>query len=578
MTKSRNKQVTLKKILYLVWITVFSVILILYVAVQTYILQRMTENVETNIKKNLSACEMSIEGSLATSESYIFESYYNDSSASISRLVYTYLFNPNEIEKINAEISLTRLVQGVASWSDVISFELLYIDDDKAPLWIDAGVADTYLARQQIKNLFQNYEFHDNLSKLSRYSYVDDGNKCFLLQIMKLDQCYFVIGVSEETLLYSLANSTEYEDSILFVADEDGKIIMSTDFIGDRIHVEHEGKYLEINEKEYLQTGYILEPSGYYFGVLTSGNSIRKETQGMRVFFVISFLTILILAIFVAWFLNRNIQKPLYGIVEAIKEVEAGELDVEVTEISSISEFHQLVQSFNHMVARIKKLKIEKYEAKLTAQKSNLQYLQMQIKPHFYANALNIIYSLAQTKDYETIQRLSKAIVNFSRYNFHDATELVELKREIEYVENYMEIQEIRYKKQVTLVKNIPEQFLTVLMPPFIIQSFVENSVKYAFHTKANCMIEISARLDEQAGCLIITVHDNGAGYPDEYIQNDWRTIKKEGHIGLHNVTERLFMIYEDKASVEIANDQGAVSYIRIPYISVDDYLDMDDF
>ena len=136
-------------------------------------------------------------------------------------------------------------------------------------------------------------------------------------------------------------------------------------------------------------------------------------------------------------------------------EIEEGDFDSAMELRTPITEFNSLAASFNHMVERIKLLKFENYESELRTQKATMQYLQLQIKPHFYANLLNIIYSLAQSKDFDTIQRVSKAIVNYSRYMFRDATELVELKRELEFLDCYMEIQEIRYRKQIQLEKDV---------------------------------------------------------------------------------------------------------------------------
>jgi sensor histidine kinase YesM len=275
---------------------------------------------------------------------------------------------------------------------------------------------------------------------------------------------------------------------------------------------------------------------------------------------------------------RKYIEEPLVRIASAMKAVEEGELDTHVSSMSQILEFNQLENSFNHMIERIQQLKIEKYETELTAQKASMQYLQVQIKPHFYANMLNIIYSLAETKDYATIQKISRAIVEFSRYMFRDATQMVELKRELEYVNCYMDIQEIRYQKQITLETEIMENLDEALVPPFVIQGFVENSVKYAFSTRKNCLIKVSISLDDERENIHICIRDNGIGYPETMLGEGWHDIsyQMEEHIGFENLYKRMELIYGQNAKIWLANEEGAVTYINIPYIAIDNMAEDD--
>ncbi|MCI9151649.1 MAG: histidine kinase [Lachnospiraceae bacterium] len=303
--------------------------------------------------------------------------------------------------------------------------------------------------------------------------------------------------------------------------------------------------------------------------MLTDRQSITEEMWQFRLAFFALFFVLVVFIPISVYVIHKILEQPLRRILSAIKQVEEGELEINSGEISAISEFYQLVDTFNHMINRIRELKIENYEVLLDSQKVTMQYLALQIKPHFYANVLNMIYSLAETKDFENIQRISVTVGNYSRYMFHDVTELVELKREMGHVRAYMEMQKIRYGSQIMCTESIPDRLWDALIPPFIIQSFVENSMKYAFNTKLGCEIQVSASLDNMESNLILTIRDNGNGYPQALLDNGWKQKKEEGHIGLRNIWTRMNLIYEDGADIFLYNDDGAVSVLTIPYVAI---------
>ena len=117
--------------------------------------------------------------------------------------------------------------------------------------------------------------------------------------------------------------------------------------------------------------------------------------------------------------LNRFILNPLNRIVEFMKGIGAEGLpQTRLANDVATSEFQLIVSTFNRMLDRIEKLKIDVYEEKLSKQKAELKHLQLQLKPHFFLNALNIIHSLAQLGDCAKIQELIQYLTNYFRYVF----------------------------------------------------------------------------------------------------------------------------------------------------------------
>ena len=568
MKKETGSGFTIKRMIGIFWLIIYLAIILIYTISNAVVMRQTTENIEKSIKLSITSGENAVENSLEMIDMYLFENYYIDSPNSISNLCYTYLYSENEVERNAALIYLSRLVQSIQSYTDNLSFDMMYITGDSEGTWLDAGVRESYLVRKALKDVIKANADGTAESGLKRYMVFDHNGERHILRVMKFDRCYFVVGLSKDAMLKLLSQAKYSKNSICFAADEEGEIVFSSEVINKSILPENDGKYIRLEGKEYLQTGYKSEKTGFYFGTLTDKASIQRQLLGNRV--IIAITLFITTALFVASRLavRKYIEKPITESIKTMHEIEEGDFDQSMELKTPIKEFNMLAGSFNHMIERIKLLKIEKYESELDTQKATMQYLQLQIKPHFYANLLNIIYSLAQSRDFDTIQKVSKAIVNYSRYMFRDATELVELKREMEFLNCYMEIQEIRYRKQIKLEMDIPDKLLSVLVPPFIIQTFVENSVKYAFSTKKNCLINVKVEQTAE-DVIVIMIRDNGTGYPEDFLACDFRSSREEGHIGLTNVYTRLQIIYDDQAKLELMNDNGALTKITLPLIDL---------
>ena len=565
-----KKEISLKQMFRKYLIGMFLILVLVYFILQFFMLRMLTNSTEESVQKSIFIAENGIEDSLHIVDSFIYESLYSGSTQSSSQL-YNALKNETDVVALfTTRNTVTNSLMNIVSWSDMIDFIMIYTDRTDDNTWLEAGSSSNYAMRREVKKLINDRIDQGKFSQLDRYMIFESKQGNSMLRLLKIEGSYFVVCVSGDEILRTLQSAEFDENSIAFATEKDGKVIFSSKKIEVDLSPEQEGTYISLDGKEYLQTGYVSDQTGYYFGMLTAKKSIVSNMWLYKIIFFFMFFVFMILVPAIYYIIHAYMEKPIGQIANTMDKIAEGELDVTVEKDYRITELVQLAHAFNQMIKRIKQLKIEKYEVKLEAQKATMQYLQLQIKPHFYANVLNIIFSLAERKDYKTIQTISKAIVSYSRYMFHNPGELVELQREIEHVHSYMEIQEIRYMKQITCQVTLPDELKSAFIPPFIIQSFVENSVKYAFSTKEGCRILIHVEKEEATEYLVIRVSDNGEGYREEILQSNWEEINEEGHIGLLNVYRRLKLIYDDKAELHLMNDQGAVAIVKVPYISVD--------
>jgi len=201
----------------------------------------------------------------------------------------------------------------------------------------------------------------------------------------------------------------------------------------------------------------------------------------------------------------------------------------------------------NELKARMQSLLAMKQSFELSIRKE-MDFLQAQITPHFLYNSLNAVVGLS----YTDTQKLRELIVNLSTYlrskfMFLSENGLVPFERELELIEAYLAIEEVRFSGQFSVQYEIEEGFHCML-PPLILQPIVENAVRHGLATvSAGGRIKISASTSEEGAKIV--VEDNGAGMEEDRLHalQEGRT----GRVGIDNVNRRLFMSYGRRLVIE---------------------------
>jgi LytS/YehU family sensor histidine kinase len=192
--------------------------------------------------------------------------------------------------------------------------------------------------------------------------------------------------------------------------------------------------------------------------------------------------------------------------------------------------------------------------------RARLRTLQMQLNPHFLFNTLNVISSTM----YDDVKTADKMIANLSDLlrRTLDGVNWEEhpLRKELELLSLYGDTMKQRFREKLEIRTTIPSETLDALVPGFILQPLVENSIQYSMERKKNAAVEITTR--RSGDKLIIAVSDNGPG-----IEEDLDKITKSG-IGLSNTIERLETLYGSDQKLEIQNmDQGGLRVtLQIPF------------
>ena len=206
--------------------------------------------------------------------------------------------------------------------------------------------------------------------------------------------------------------------------------------------------------------------------------------------------------------------------------------------------------------------RLQEQEKLLLAAK--IEALANQINPHFLFNTLTSISSLIRTQP-ETARMLITKLSGLLRRLLRSTDHFVTLREELESIDEYLDIEVIRFGPQLKVTKQISPDTLDVIVPSMILQPLVENSIKHGLASKVG-EGRITIRSVLRDGHAIIEVDDDGLGMTEEGLQH-----ALSGGIGLSNVNERLRTIYGANYRLKLKSvpGQGTCASVEIPELMV---------
>jgi two-component system LytT family sensor kinase len=204
-------------------------------------------------------------------------------------------------------------------------------------------------------------------------------------------------------------------------------------------------------------------------------------------------------------------------------------------------------------------IKLEEQERLLLH--ARMEALQNQINPHFLFNTLNSISSLVRFDPDKARDVISK-LATILRRLLNSADSFVPLREEVEFIDNYLDIEVVRFgQDKLRVVKELDPASLDVMVPSMLLQPLVENSIKHGLSSMVEGgSIYLRSRLADSG--LVIEVEDDGVGMA---ATPQVRSVGVQGAgIGMANVSERLQVLYGDTARMTIDSQEGKGTLVRI--------------
>ena len=216
----------------------------------------------------------------------------------------------------------------------------------------------------------------------------------------------------------------------------------------------------------------------------------------------------------------------------------------------------KLLWDYQKKQKQVSELEKEKVE-------SELKFLKSQVNPHVLFNNLNNIYSYALEKSDKVPEMLLK-LSEIMRYMLKDGTEtMVPLKKEIKYLENFIELQKLRLEGRGDVGFSVQGDPGNYEIAPLLLVSFVENSFKHSMKTEDDIYINIVIIIKD--GELTFVARNNYADLTNTELERD------TGGIGLQNVKKRLQLIYEDQHSLSIKQSADEFAVLLTLNLVVDE-------
>ena len=213
------------------------------------------------------------------------------------------------------------------------------------------------------------------------------------------------------------------------------------------------------------------------------------------------------------------------------------------------------------------RLQIKLEEQKQLLLQARMAALQNQINPHFLFNTLNSVSSLVRIAP-DTARELIIKLATILRRLLHSSDAFVPLQEEIDFIDNYLDIEVVRFgRDKLRVVKDLDPASLDVMVPSMLLQPLVENSIKHGLSSKIDGgSIYLRSQLSDAH--LTIEVEDDGVGMGAAQLL-ERPTGLGQGGIGMANIAERLKVLYGDTArmTIDSPNGNGTLVRLRLPVL-----------
>jgi two-component system, sensor histidine kinase YesM len=305
-------------------------------------------------------------------------------------------------------------------------------------------------------------------------------------------------------------------------------------------------------------------------------DNIYKSVNEARNFGIFICVLCFIILTTVVFLFSHGITERIRKLVEKTHRVSEGNYD-EIVDITGKDEVAELGLSFNKMLTNLNQLINEVYESRINMQQyeikkkeAELNALQNQINPHFLYNTLDAIRMHAIISDNNNLGDMLISLSALLRYSINRGKEIVRIKDEINYVENYISILNMRYDDSIILNINISEEIIQCKILKLILQPLVENAFNHGLKTKKkDRVIDITGELKD--GVISLNVEDNGVGMTEENVEALNKELMEienkeniKASIGLNNVNGRIKLYFGKEYGIKIYSQIGTGTRVSL--------------
>jgi two-component system sensor histidine kinase YesM len=325
------------------------------------------------------------------------------------------------------------------------------------------------------------------------------------------------------------------------------------------------------NRTQYYITGNTLDTNNWKMITVIPVKEYINESNTILKYNATLLLLYIVIIIFMSLRFSSSITKSIKGLQGAMLEVQNANFN-EVKIIKSNDEIEELSSNFNIMIRKIRSLidevyvaEIEKNEARLKLKEAQFNAFQAQINPHFLYNTLDTVQYMIILEDQRAVE-VVHLLGDLFRIGIGKGEKFVNVQQEIDHINLYIQIQQIRYANKFKVIYNLQDEILNLYTVKFLLQPIIENAIYHGMElVEEGGAIEINGRLE--AGKLVVQVIDNGRGMTVQDVDALIERLdgkKKSRSIGLKNVHERIRLYFGDEYGVNVNSILGKGTEISL--------------
>lgn len=322
---------------------------------------------------------------------------------------------------------------------------------------------------------------------------------------------------------------------------------------------DHQVSYLVVNETSRV--------SGWTILGIMPLTEIEEMRSTNTTVVIIMIVIACILVVMLSGLISKSILNPMQRLLQRFNQIASGRRDVSFKESKSM-EINLIAETADNMLKNINQLTDDVVEEQKRLATEQLKVLQHQINPHFLNNVLQSIKSMAVCGDTESISKATTLLGKILSYSVYNPYELVELKQELSYTENYINLQNIRFNGMIIYSMSCDGQLDHFRVPKLMIQPLVENAIEHGFEDRKKGNLSIVV---EDAGNEIYIAVTNDGSVVDSvdverinHMLSSQDTYKQDKSIGLLNLNQRLKSCFGMQAGVKMLSREGMNTSIVI--------------
>jgi len=418
-----------------------------------------------------------------------------------------------------------------------------------------APLNNTYITPSRL-----NYDYEQESSLIFAHAVMDGKEKVGYLffDILSKD----IENLFMRSPIDSIVLTDRYDHIIFYTGKK--SVDLTLKYPGDK----YMNTFSKDGEIDINGTKYQGQINTFIDGQFTLYTMVSKEIQRRSFYYGLWFiiLSAFIMLFMIPYITRRISEKNVSAIEEMIGSITQMSHGKKVEHPVIFEEFNKLLSSFEMVL--VEKEALIKNNSELSERKRimEIKQLEEQFNPHFLFNILETLkYQIMLDKDKAVEMVLAFAAL--MRYSIYYGSTVVPLGTDIEYINDYLMLQKLRYNRRLTYSIDIPDELQECLIPKLLLQPIVENSLSHGLVD----VIHITIRAECRADMLIISVEDNGKGIDSQNLQLLRESLEKDSiykeHIGLYNSHRVIKLLYGNRYGLEINSCHGTLITVRLPFV-----------